>query len=157
MLSFLGAHWIALASTLGIGGGLSAASLFIPGFAAYGIAVVKAVGEWLSRRSLGELCSIALVLMLVWLIPNRNHWKSVAEQRQTELNNAAITIGAYKAQLDALSSKKNEQKIQTQTRIVSVTRTIHDADERAKKIETAPIAPTSCHGATPKVVLGADL
>jgi hypothetical protein len=60
------------------------------------------------------------------------------------------------AQLEALSSKQNEQKVETQERIKVVTRTIHDADGKAKEVETQPL-PEQCHGVTPSGVRGADL
>ena len=61
---------------------------------------------------------------------------------------------AYKAQLDSISSKRNEQKIQTETRIVSVREKIKEADGRADKVESAPL-PGGCR--TPPEISQADL
>jgi hypothetical protein len=60
------------------------------------------------------------------------------------------------AQLEAISSKRNEQKVETQERIKVVTRTIHDADGKAKEVEAQPL-PEQCHGVTPSGVLHADV
>jgi hypothetical protein len=60
------------------------------------------------------------------------------------------------AQLQAISSKRNEQKVETQERIKVVTRTIHDADGKAKEVETQPL-PERCHGVTPSGVRNADV
>jgi hypothetical protein len=60
------------------------------------------------------------------------------------------------AQLEAISSKRNEQKVETQERIKVVTRTIHDADGKAREVETQPL-PEQCHGVTPSGVLHADV
>lgn len=66
----------------------------------------------------------------------------------------ATQIAKLVAQLDAISTKKNEQKAETQTRIVTVTKTIYDADGRAKVIEAEPL-PGECK--TPPAVMKADL
>jgi hypothetical protein len=60
------------------------------------------------------------------------------------------------AQLQAISSKRNEQKVETQERIKVVTRTIREADGKAKEVETQPL-PEQCHGVTPSAVRQADL
>lgn len=56
--------------------------------------------------------------------------------------------------LQQISDKRNEQKIITRDRIKVVTKTIHDADQKAKVIETAPL-PGGCR--TPSQVLDADV
>jgi predicted negative regulator of RcsB-dependent stress response len=61
---------------------------------------------------------------------------------------------ALSAKLDAISSKRNEQKIETAERIKVVTRTIHEADGKARVIEAAPL-PGNCK--SPKEVLNADI
>ena len=58
------------------------------------------------------------------------------------------------AQLNAITSARDTQKAETAERIKVVTRTIHDADQRAKVAEQAPIEP-GCK--TPKAVLNADI
>lgn len=118
------------------------------------LAFAKRLGSgalsWLTHASFWQLVSLGLLCLSVvqhfTLIDARHDAAAYLKQRD-----------GYKAQLDALSSKKNEQQVVTKTNIVTVTKTIYDADERAKKVETAPIAPTSCHGVTPSIVLGADL
>lgn len=58
------------------------------------------------------------------------------------------------AQLQAITTKRNEQHAETAERIKVVTKTIHDADGRAKVVEAAPL-PGNC--ATPSQVMRADL
>jgi hypothetical protein len=143
-----------LLSLLGIGSATTAAAIFFPGFGLALAAFGKAALSWLSKRSLGEIAGIAAVLafavmILVHLADKRENGKL-----ETQLASAVSARDNYKHQLDALSSKKNEQAVVTKTNIVTVTRTIHDADEQAKKVETAPVAP-NC--GTPKLVLDADI
>ena len=64
---------------------------------------------------------------------------------------------AIKTQLDGISSKRDEQKIVTRDNIKIVTRTIHDADGKAREVEQQPIPQSECHGVTPSGVRGADL
>jgi hypothetical protein len=61
---------------------------------------------------------------------------------------------ALSAKLDAISTKRNEQKRETGERIKVVTRTIHDAEGRAEKVERAPL-PGNCR--SPQEVLDADI
>jgi glucose-6-phosphate-specific signal transduction histidine kinase len=58
------------------------------------------------------------------------------------------------AQLNAITTARDTQKATTTERIKVVTRTIHDADGRAKVIEQSPL-PGECR--TPSAVLRADL
>jgi hypothetical protein len=88
MLSFLLTHWIAASSTLGalgLGGGV-AAWFLIPGASAFMGPIFKAVGAWLSRRSLAEVVCIIMGLALVCLAVWGNGWKHVAVNRTTQLN-----------------------------------------------------------------------
>jgi hypothetical protein len=57
-------------------------------------------------------------------------------------------------ELNRISSKRDTQKQTTGENIKVVVRTIHDAEGRAKVVETAPAAP-NCK--TNQSVLGADL
>jgi hypothetical protein len=106
-----------------------------------------AVWTWLSSLSFWQLASLALACLAVvqhFAIADARHDRD-AYQSQRD---------GYKAQLDAISTKRNEQRVQTQLRIVSAQRTIHDAEDRAKVVETAPPAP-GCK--TNAQVMGADL
>jgi len=58
------------------------------------------------------------------------------------------------AQLQATTTAKDNQKVITRDRIKVVTKTVHDADQRAKVVENAPAAP-ACK--TKPEVLQADL
>jgi hypothetical protein len=120
----------------------------------YGKIAAQAVGSWLSRRSLGEIVGFALGLLLLLdhaalLISHRENGKL-----KDQLHTAIAARDDYKRQLDSISTKRNEQAVQTKTRIASVIKTIHDADERAKVVEQAPSAP-GCR--TKPEILGADL
>jgi hypothetical protein len=113
----------------------------------YGNAVVKAIFTWLSHRSLWQLVSMALCAALMV-----QHFALKAEQRHSaKVEQQLIKANA---ELKRISSARNEQKQETAERIKVVTRTIHDADERAKAVETAPLK-SECK--TPDAVLQADL
>lgn len=58
------------------------------------------------------------------------------------------------AELDRISSERNQQQIVTRDRIVTVTRTIREKARQAERVETAPVVP-GCK--TPPQVMGADL
>jgi hypothetical protein len=58
------------------------------------------------------------------------------------------------SELKRIASAKDTQRTVTKTNIVTVTKTIHDADRRAKVVEAAPL-PGNCQ--TPPEVLSADL
>jgi uncharacterized membrane protein len=57
-------------------------------------------------------------------------------------------------ELNRLTSAKNQQHTITKTNIVTVTKRIHDAEGRAKIVETAPL-PGQCR--TPQEVRDADI
>jgi hypothetical protein len=104
---------------------------------------------WLSHRSFWQLVCIGLTILLVIMrfqLADARHDRD-AWHRQ---------YGTVHAQLQAISSKRNEQKVETQERIKVVTRTIHDADGKAREVETQPL-PEQCHGVTPSAVRQADL
>jgi hypothetical protein len=102
---------------------------------------------WLAHRSFWQLVSLALACVIVVM-----HF-TLADARHDRDAYRAQRDG-YKAQLDAISSKRNEQRVQTEKRIVSAQRTIHDAEDRARVVETAPPA-SDCK--TNSTVMGADL
>src|SRR5690349_21841112 len=76
---------------------------------------------------------------------------------ETQLTAAIKARDDYKGQLDAISTKRNEQQQTTSRNIVTVTRTIRDADKQAQKVETPPLPKTDCHGTTPQEVRDADV
>jgi hypothetical protein len=115
------------------------------------LAALKALGgralKWLGSLSFWQLACLALAsfaLVQHFVIADARH-DAVNYRRQRD---------EYKAQLQAISAKRNEQKVVTRDRIKVVERTIKSADERAKVIEAAPPAP-DCK--TNSQVLGADL
>ena len=128
--------------------------MFLLSMLGVGKSAMGAVFAWLSRRSLAEIACIALGLVCIVCVLRANHWKHVATERQAALANCEKRSQTLKNDLDRISSVKNDQKVQTQTRIVSVTKTIHEADKQAQKVENAPPAP-NCK--TNKEVMGADL
>ena len=106
-----------------------------------------AVWGWLSSLTLWQLVSLGLAIILIiqhfQLLDARHDRDAWRKQYNAE-----------HAKLRAISSKRNEQKVETQERIKVVTRTIHDADGKAKVIEQAPL-PGQCR--TPQQVLDADI
>jgi hypothetical protein len=102
---------------------------------------------WLSHRSFWQIVCMALAafaLVQHFQLADARHDRDSYRSQRDE----------YKRQLDAISSKRNEQKATTAERIKVVTRTIHDADERAKVVEKA-LPPGDCK--TNAQVMGADL
>ena len=111
-----------------------------------GGAVQKLV-QWLSHRSFWQLVCMGLACVIVV-----QHFTLVRERK----NEAAYLKqrDGYKAQLDAISTKRDQQKVVTKRNIETVTKIVHDADTRAKVVETAPPA-VGCK--TKPEVLQADL
>ena len=113
--------------------------------------ILKRVGTvvitWLSHRSVLELAFMAMVavaaIQTIRVGAEQRHSAKVERQ-----------LSKTVAQLQAISSKRNEQRQVTTERIRVVTRTIRDADGKAKAIEQAPL-PGNCK--TPREVLRADL
>lgn len=140
MLSALLAHWALAASLLGGAGGLGALAFMFP-------APALVAWKWLSHASLWQLACIALIVLIVvqrfQLADARHDRDAYAKQRD-----------GYRARLEAISTAKNEQKAETQTRIERVKVTTKAADDHAKVIESAPL-PGNCK--TPKEILTADL
>ena len=104
---------------------------------------------WLSHRSFWQLVCLALSAILVVqhlaLVSERRHSAKVEQQ----LAKAVQT-------LKQISSARDEQKVVTRDNIKIVERTIHDADGKAKEVETQPL-PEQCHGVTPSGVRQADV
>jgi hypothetical protein len=140
VLSALLAHWALAASLLGGAGGLGALAFMFPGPA-------LVAWKWLSHASLWQLICIALIVLIIvqrfQLADARHDRDAYAKQRD-----------GYRAKLEAISTAKNEQKAETAERIKVVTRTIHDADGKAKVIEGAKL-PGNC--ISPREVLDADI
>jgi hypothetical protein len=116
--------------------------------------IIKWLWSWLSHATflqvMGVVLGIALLLdHAALLISHRENGKL-----KGQLHTAIAARDDYKHQLDSISTKRNEQAVQTKTRIVSVIKTIHDADERAKVVEQA--APAKDCKTKPEV-LQADL
>jgi cob(I)alamin adenosyltransferase len=75
----------------------------------------------------------------------------IEKRHSHKLNERVISLTA---ELNRISTVKNEQKVVTQEKIKVVTRTIHEAEKRAEKVEQAPL-PGQCR--TPQEILSADL
>jgi hypothetical protein len=104
---------------------------------------------WLSHRSFWQLVCLALACLAVV-----QHF-TIADARH-DRDSYRAQRDYYKQQLDAISSKRDEQKVVTRDNIKVVERTIHDADGKAKEVETQPL-PEQCHGVTPSGVRNADV
>jgi hypothetical protein len=118
-------------------------------------AIAKRIGagimSFLNKLSLWQgLLGIALIF---WAVDHVNCHRHAAHLEK-QLGSAIAARDDYKRQLDSISTKRNEQAVQTKTRIVSVIKTVHDADERAKVVEQAPPA-KDCR--TKKEILDADV
>jgi hypothetical protein len=109
--------------------------------------LIKKLGAWLSHRSFWQLVCMGLaVLLAVQTVRVKSEQRHSAKVEQ-QLKKATD-------ELTRISSAKNTQKQTTGENIKVVVRTIHDAEGRAKVVETAPAAP-NCK--TNQSVLGADL
>ena len=95
----------------------------------------------------GLIVSAALGLLLVIQKGETRHWHKQSDQWEQK-------AGALQAQLEAISTARNDQKVITETKLKLVTRTLHDADEKAKQIESAPDE-GGCK--TSRAILEADL
>ena len=106
-----------------------------------------AVWGWLSSLTLWQLASLGLAIILIiqhfQLLDARHDRDAWRKQYNAE-----------HAKLQAISSKRNEQKAETKERIKVVTRTIRDADGKAKAVEQAPL-PGQCR--TPSEIMRADI
>jgi hypothetical protein len=123
----------------------------MPVLAAFAFANLRhdlgALWTWLAHRSFWQLVSLALACVIVV------HHFTLADARHDRDAYRAQRDG-YKAQLDAISSKRDVQRQVTRDNIKVVTRVIHDAEDRARVVETAPV-PQGCR--TSQQVLDADI
>jgi hypothetical protein len=110
-------------------------------------AALKKLVAWLSHRSFWQIVSMGLALLLVVQTVRVKSEQRHAHKVETQLSKAV-------AELNSISSKRDDQKRETAERIKVVTQTIHDADERAKLVEKAPPAP-NCR--TKPEVMNADI
>jgi hypothetical protein len=111
------------------------------------LAIAKRIGAWLTSLSFWQIVSLGLALFA-----GVQTLRLGAEQRHAHKVEAQLSKAVEK--LNAISSKRDEQKRETGERIKVVTRTIHDAEGRAEKVEKAPL-PGQCR--SPKEVLDADI
>lgn len=109
--------------------------------------IAKRIGAWLGSLNIWQLACIGLALFA-----GVQTLRVSAEQRHSAKVEAQLSKAVEK--LNAISSKRDEQKRETGERIKVVTRTIHDAERRAEKVENAPL-PGNCK--TPSEVLQADI
>jgi hypothetical protein len=101
---------------------------------------------------LGKLNIWQLLLIAALLVAGVQTVRVHAEQRHSA--KLQTQVSKLAEQLKGISAKRDTQKTITKTNIVTVTKTIHDADGKAKQVETAPL-PGNCK--TPKEVLNADI
>jgi hypothetical protein len=111
------------------------------------LGIAKRIGAWLTSLSFWQLACIGLALFA-----GVQTLRLGAEQRHAHKVEAQLSKAVEK--LNAISSKRDQQKRETSERIKVVTRTIHDAEGRAKVVEQAPL-PGDCK--TPPQVMQADL
>lgn len=121
--------------------------VFLLSLLGFGRSALKAALAWLSHRSFWQLAfgAVAIFALIQHFELGHVRKEAVNYSRQRD---------AYKAQFDAISTRKNEQKIVTRDRIVTVIKTLKGADQRAKAVEAAPL-PGECK--SPPEIMGADL
>lgn len=102
---------------------------------------------WLSHRSFWQIMFGAA--LLVAGVQTMRLWSEQRHARKVEEQLSKTT-----AELNRISSTRNTQKQTTGENIKVVTRVIHDADQKARAVESAPPAP-DCR--TKPEVLDADL
>jgi hypothetical protein len=78
----------------------------------------------------------------------------VVSYQGSQIHKWHVQSDKHLATLNSISAAKNQQQVVTRDRIKTVTKTIHDADGKAKVIEAAPL-PGNCR--SPKEVLDADI
>ena len=110
-------------------------------------------------RVLGSLNAWQILCLCCLAIAGLQTLKLHAEQRHSAKVEAQLA-GCAKAKqglqdtLDSISTAKNEQQVVTREKLKVVTRTIHEKELIAQKIEQAPDEP-QCR--TPQAIMGADL
>lgn len=117
----------------------------------WGKSIGSAIFAWLSRRSLSEillmLACAALTFLLIRAEGESRHWSKQSARWET-------LYKADHAELQRISSSRNEQKVVTRDRIKVVTQRIEVAGKRAERVEQAPV-PGGCK--TKPEIMGADL
>jgi biopolymer transport protein ExbB/TolQ len=104
-----------------------------------------------------------------YLLLARAHWKLIGigllclllavqtvrlGHRTNQLEREKINSNELRAELKAISTRKNEQKAETEKRVEQADKGNREADRQAERIEKAPL-PGNC--ATPPEILGADI
>lgn len=108
------------------------------------------IDAWLVYKRLAPLIGLALIPVLILLavtkigLASEKRHSAKLEKRNAELSQVIVE----------LSTKRNEQKAETGKRIEVVKQEIRHADDKAKKIEQAPL-PGNCK--SPTEVLDADI
>jgi hypothetical protein len=111
------------------------------------LGIAKRIGAWLTSLSFWQLACIGLALFA-----GVQTLRLGAEQRHAHKVEAQLSKAVEK--LNAISSKRDQQKRETGERIATIKKQIRHADDQAKVIEQAPL-PGNCK--TPPEVMGADL
>lgn len=123
----------------------------MPVLAAFALANLKhdlgLAWQWLCQRSFWQLAFGAVAIFALI-----QHFTIAGERRHSAKLQSQLT--AVTDQLRAISTKRNEQKTETQTRIDHVKVITKAADDHAKVIENAPL-PGNCR--SPKEILDADI
>jgi hypothetical protein len=101
---------------------------------------------------LGKLNGYQIAIIALALFAGIQTLRVSAEKRHSAKVEQQLAKSV--AELNRLTSAKNTQHTITKTNIVTVTKRIHDAEGRAKIVETAPL-PGQCR--TPPEIMGADL
>jgi nucleoside phosphorylase len=97
-------------------------------------------------------CAVALAVGFLW----HQHAAHKHDLALIAANDAKWQpkVDALKAQLNAITTARDTQKVVTKTQIVTATKIIHDGNGKAQIVEQAPPAP-NCK--TKPQILGADL
>jgi hypothetical protein len=111
------------------------------------LGIAKRIGAWLTSLSFWQIVSLGLagLSLILWFQRNDARHDAAAYEKR---------FLAAKNELQRISTAKNNQKRETETRIATVKKQIRHADDQAKIIESAPL-PGNCK--TPPGVMGADL
>ena len=105
------------------------------------------VGKWLMGRSVWQLLCLALlayVIVLKFEVADARHDRDSYKGQRDRLQ----------AELDRISTRKNEQKSVTSGNIAKAREDQKRAEDKAREVESAPL-PGNC--ATPQEVLRADI
>ena len=121
--------------------------LFLLSMLGAGKSAFSAAFSWLSRQSPATL--LCLVLCLALAI---DHIALLSAHRQNrKLEQRVVSLSG---ELQKISAAKNKQQVVTRETVKTVTKLVHDANERAKVVEDAPPA-KDCR--TKPEVLNADV